>query len=75
MRAIFINEEKLPTISLSFQQYEIDNILKALQNEINLEHKNCKWEKQPSGQWYYTPNRKIRQLEFTINSIKRQLNQ
>lgn len=59
---------------LEFQQYEIDNIIKALQGEIQLEYRSCKWQWQEDfGFYYYTPNKRVKQLEFTIHSIVRQM--
>ncbi len=59
---------------LEFQKYEIDNILMALRTEIQHEqHDHCEWEFQKDiNQFYYTPNKKVKQLEFTIHSILRQ---
>jgi len=59
---------------IEFQKYEIDNVLTSLRNEIQRElREHCKFEYQEeTGNWYYTSNRKVKQLEFTIHSILRQ---
>lgn len=55
---------------LVFQRYEIDLILSAL-NGLRREDK---WERQPlTGEFGYTLNRKIKHIDFVINSINRQL--
>jgi hypothetical protein len=65
--------KKLIKHNLSFQKYEIDLILAGLKELKYKEHSNCKWEMQPSGNYYYTPNRKVKQIEFIERSIGRQL--
>lgn len=59
---------------LEFQEYEIENLLQSLRTEIQKEQRDhCKWEQQKAlGMWWYTPNRRVKQLEFTLNSILRQ---
>jgi len=56
---------------LVFQRYEIDLILSALNG---LRREDNKWERQPlTGEFGYTLNQKIKQIDFVINSINRQL--
>ena len=60
---------------IELQNYEIENVLSALRHEIQTEqYANCKWEYQDKiNMFYYTPNKKVKQLEFTIKSINRQM--
>lgn len=59
---------------LDFDNYEIDNILTALNLLHGEELKKGKWEMQPnSKQYYYSPTKKSKQIQFTINNIKRQM--
>ncbi len=62
---------------LELNDYEIENLLKALDVLHYEELKKGKWEPQPSmnGQYYYTATKKSKQIKFTINNIKRQLEQ
>jgi hypothetical protein len=59
--------------SMSFQPYEIELIQQALSVFRSEELSKCPWEKQPDGQYYYTKNRRVRQIDFIERSIKRQL--
>jgi hypothetical protein len=60
-------------ISIEFQEYELDIILKALQDAHYKEiSTNGKWEKMEGGSNYsYSQTKKSRQIKFTINSINR----
>lgn len=60
---------------LELDDYEIENLLKALELFHSEELKKGKWEPQPhmNGQYYYTPTKKSKQIKFTINNIKRQI--
>lgn len=61
--------------TLNFDTYEIENILKALEDLHYNELKKGKWEWQENSKmYYYTPTKKSKQIKFTINNIKRQLN-
>jgi hypothetical protein len=60
--------------SLSFQKYEIDLISEGLAQLVMKEYSDhCKWEEQPNGGYFYTPNKKVRQIRFIQRSINRQL--
>ena len=60
---------------LEFKDYEVENLLKALEMIHYEELKKGKWEMQEhSKQYYYSPTKKSNQIKFTINSIKRQIN-
>lgn len=56
---------------IEFQQYEIEIILQGL--AFSLEKSGRKWERQPSGDFYYTDNKRSKQIKFIEKSIKRQL--
>ena len=59
---------------LVFQRYEIDLILSALGSLRREEDGKCKWERQLlTEEFGYTLNRKIKHIDFVINSINRQL--
>jgi hypothetical protein len=59
--------------TLGFQGYEVAILQDALYELKQKEYRSCKWEKQETGQFYYTPNRKVKQIEFIARSITRQL--
>lgn len=56
---------------IEFQQYEIDIILQGLAFALNASGR--KWERQPSGDFSYTDNKRSKQIKFIEKSIKRQL--
>lgn len=68
------NEDKNKKVNLEFQLQETETLIEGLEALRNEAYKSCKWEMQESGHYYYTPNKKVKQIEFTIKSIKRQLN-
>lgn len=60
---------------LSLKDYEVENLLKALECFHYEELKKGKWEPQlhMNNQYYYSPTKKSKQIKFTINNIKRQI--
>ncbi len=65
-------EENIKTVTLSFQEYEIENIIKILDNVIFYEYirREIFWKKLKNQ----TTDDKIKkQLKFTQKSINRQL--
>ena len=70
-----VGSDALVRRSLSFQPYEIELMQEALNDMRHAELSKCRWEKQPDGQYYYTKNRRIRQIEFIERSIRRQLSE
>lgn len=59
---------------LSFQKYELDIILKSLEESHYKEiSNNGKWEVQDYGQYYYSSTKHSKRIKFIINSIKRQI--
>ena len=60
--------------ALIFQPYEIEIILGALKLAKIDEWKRCKWEKQEGSQnYWYTPNKQTKRIQFVERSIARQL--
>lgn len=64
-------------MKIEFQDYELENVLNALKDAHYKEiSTNGKWKKQKdSNHFYYSETKKSKQIKFTINSIKRQLNE
>ena len=61
--------------NLEFQGYEINLIRQSLELLKDKEYReHCKWELQSFGFYYYTDNKKVKQINFVLNSINRQLN-
>lgn len=62
---------------LELNDYEIENLLKALDVLHYEELRKDNWESQFSmnGQHYYTATKESEQIKSTINNIKRQLEQ
>jgi len=68
-------EDKNKRIVLDFQLQEVDTLVKSLKDHRTEEYKKCKWELQGNtNHHWYTPNKRVKQINFTINSIQRQLN-
>lgn len=63
-------EEKNKEISFTLYKYELDNIIKALESKI-MQYEGCIWEMQKSGQYWYTPNTRQKQLEYTYKKLKK----
>lgn len=72
---VAVGSDALVRRSLSFQPYEIELMQEALNVMRHAELSKCPWEKQPDGGYYYTKNRRIRQIEFIERSITRQLSE
>ena len=70
-------KEEIKKVRLEFQEYEVVNLLKSLNeahhNEIQ---KNGRWEWQEDTKMYwYSSTKKSKQINFTIKNITRQLKQ
>lgn len=68
-----IESSRLVRIPLDFQAYEIELIQESLELLYSKLQKSCKWERQPSGRFYYTPNKALKRVKFVRKSIRRQL--
>ena len=66
---------RIVRLSLSFQPYEVDLILDALNQVRHQKLTRCPWVKQEGGGYGWTPSREVKRLRFVENSIRRQLSE
>lgn len=70
-----VAQPPLVRLSLSFQPYEVELILDALNQVRHQKLTRCPWVKQEGGGYGWTPSREVRRLRFVENSIRRQLSE